>query len=282
MFKLQYENSSGAQIELFGRPFALTSVDGIGGVNAEIQMQKVPYRDGAVPIDTTLDSGHMTLELKIFGKDAGETEKNRRLLASIFNPKLGEGTLKYIRGDEVRIIKAASESVPYFPDGTGNRGATFQKATIYLVCPSPYWESTKMTEEPAFEPLFQFPFEGEFQMGIQRDRRIIVNDGDAPAPIQVEFFGPALNPKIINNTTGEFIKIKQPLEENERMMIDTSDSSVYFIDSLGVVRDVFPWIDMTSTFFDLVIGNNDIEYTADSDIQGAIVNISYSKLYVTV
>src|SRR5699024_6843259 len=161
---------------------------------------------------------------------------------------------------------------------------SFQKALINLSCPNPYWQSPGITEEPAFEPLFEFPFEGEFEMGIQRDRRIINNDGDAPAPIQVEFFGPALNPKIINNTTSEYIKVNQMLEENEKMMIDTTDGikSVFFVDEEGNERNVFNWIDLGSTFFKLEICENDIEYTADSVIQGVNVNIMYNKLYVGV
>ena len=282
MFKLQYENARGEGVELYGRPYQLSIVEGLGEVEAEIQSQRAPYQDGDTLIDVILQPRHMTIELKIHGKDAAETESNRRKFASVFNPKLGLGILKYVRDGEVRIIKVVAESVPSFPDGTTNRQTTFQKALLYLKAPNPYWRSTSITEEPAFEPLFEFPFEGEFEMGMQRDQRIIFNDGDAPAPLQIEFFGPALNPKIINNTTGEFIRIKQELHEGERMMIDTTDSSVFFINVDGEARNVFPWIDLNTTFFKLGIGENDIEYTADSDIQGTIVNISYSKLFTAV
>ncbi|WP_342505861.1 phage tail domain-containing protein [Sporosarcina sp. FSL K6-2383] len=282
LFKLQFENSRGQKIELYDRPFRLSTVEGLGDVGADIQMQKAPYQDGSTLIDTTLESRQMTIELKIHGKDAADTESKRRLFASIFNPKLGIGTLKYIRDNEVKIINAVAESVPFFPDGQTNRKDTFQKALLYLICPSPHWRSPSITEEPAFEPRFRFPTRGPFIMGIQRDRRVIINDGDAPAPVQVEFFGPALNPKIINQTTGEYIKINQELLEDERMIIDTTDSTVYFIDPAGTKRNVFPWIDLSSTFFYLQIGENDIEYTADSDIQGTIVNISYSKLYTAI
>lgn len=282
MFRLQFENSRGQSIELFGSPFRLSKVEGLGEVGADIQSQRSPFQDGDTLVDVLLEPRYMSIELKIYGKDATDTESKRRLFASIFNPKLGSGTLKYVRGSEVKVINAVAESVPSFPDGAGNRGTTYQRAMLFLKAPNPYWHSTAVTEEPAFEPLFEFPFEGTFEMGMQRDQRIINNDGDALAPLKIEFFGPALNPKIINKTTGEFIRIKQELMEDERMMIDTNDSSVYFISSDGSKRNVFPWIDKDTTFFKLQIGENDIEYTADSDIQGAIVNISYSKLYTAV
>ena len=68
------------------------------------------------------------------------------------------------------------------------------------------------------------------------------------------------------------------------MMIDTSDNekSVYFVDDNGDRRNVFNWLDLDSTFFKLEVGENEIEYSADNDIQGAVVNISYSKLYTAV
>lgn len=288
MFELRFTSSKGDSIELFGRPFRLMSVEGLGDVEADNQMQKSPFQDGATYIDAVLETRPITIELKITGNDFEEVTENRRKLSSIFNPRLGVGKLEYI-GSDHKLIGAKSESVPFFPDGSTNRGETFQKALINLTCPNPYWKSILITEEPAFEPKFRFPIPfydnpGKFIMGIQRDQRVIINDGDAPMPLQIEFFGPALNPVIKNNTTGEFIKINQMLEENEKMMVDTTDGkkSVFFVDENGNERDVFNWIDLGSTFFDLVVGENDIEYTADSDIQGAIVNISYSKLYTSV
>ena len=282
MFKLLYTNKSGQSIELYGAPFHLSKVEGIGDVESEIQTQKAPYQDGSTFLDSLLSERHISIELTIRANDNEHLSERRQFFSSVFNPKLGEGTLRYLNGSIIREITAIAEGVPFYPDGSGNRTPRSQKTILNLFCPSPYWRSTRVTEEPAFEPRFRFPTRGPFIMGIQRDQRIINNDGDAPAPMQIEFFGPALNPKIINNTTGEFIRIRQELVEGERMMVDTSDSTVYFIDWEGVERNVFPWIDMNSTFFKLAIGSNDIEYTADSDIQGTIVNISYRKLYNAV
>lgn len=283
MFKLRYTNARGDSIELFERPFRLVSVEGLGEVESDMQMQKAPFQDGSTLIDSVLDVRHPVIDLKITGANHEEVAANRRKLASIFNPKLGIGKLEYI-GKDRKVIGAAAETVPFLPDGNTNRGRTFQKAQINLVCPNPYWRSPTVTEEPAFEPRFHFPIAGPFIMGLQRDRRIIDNDGDAPASLQIEFFGPAENPKIINNSTDEYIKVNQMLEEGERMLIDTTNGSksVFFVDEDGNERNVFNWIDLGSTFFDLQVGENDIEYTADSDVQGAIVNITYNKKYLGV
>jgi hypothetical protein len=285
MQRILFTNSRGQSVELkSSAPFLLQSIDGLGDVDADIQTQKAPFQDGSTYIDSVLQERAISLEIVILAADKPTLLQQRQLLASVFNPKLGQGILRYENGETIREIEAVPDGVPVFPSGKDNRGPTFQKALVNLLCPNPFWKSTEITEEPTFEPLFSFPFEGVFQIGIQRDARIIVNDGDAPAPIQVEFHGPAVNPKITNKTTGEFIKVNQTLQEGEVMKIDTTpgNKSVYFIQPDGTARNVFNWIDLESTFFQLVVGENEIEYSADSDIQGAIVNIRYNKLYNAV
>lgn len=280
---VEFTNSRGDSVR-----FELVSIEGLGDVGANIQQQRAPFQDGSTYLDAILEPRYIEAEFIVRGTDYDEVRANRTSLASVINPKLGLGTLTYYSGDTVRLIDAVAESVPAYADRE-NRGVRWQRGIVTFVAPNPYWKSIGITEEPAFEPRFRFPIPfydnpGKFIMGLQRDQRVIFNDGDAPAPLHVEFFGPAVNPKIINNTTGEFIKIRQTLEEGEKMVIDTADGvkSVFFIDAEGNGRNVFNWIDPDSVFFKLVVGDNDIEYTADNDVQGAIVNISYSKQYVGV
>ncbi len=282
MFKLIYTNSAGESIELFGRPYRLTSVEGLGDVEADVQTQKAPYQDGESLIDTVLEPRYMSVELKIVGDDLSDIERKRRHLAKVFNPKLQLGTLKYIRGDMVRQIKVVAESVPSFPDGSTNRGRTFQKALIFLRAPNPYWQSTRVTEEPAFEPRFRFPIRGPFIMGVQRTDRLIFNDGDAPAPLQVDFYGPADSPYIENKTTGEFIKINKRLEEGEMLKIDTSNASVIFVSSDGEETNVFNWLDLGSTFFELQVGENDITCRCAISNNMKDFDIYYNKFYTAV
>jgi hypothetical protein len=259
-------------------------IEGLGDVVNTIQTQKAPYQDGYTLIDSVLEGRVISFEIYIQGVNDTDISGKRSNLAKVLNPKLGEGLLQITYGSVVRVINAVAEHVPTYPSGKENRGKTHQIGLVNLYCPNPFLRSSAITEEPTFEPLFQFPFEGAFEMGIQRDQRIIVNDGDSPAPLQIEFYGPAVNPIITNNTTAEYIKINQELFEDEFMRVDTTpgNKSVFFVSPDGTERNVFNWIDLNSTFFQLDIGENDIQYSADSDIQGAIVNISYSKLYNAV
>lgn len=289
MFKLQFENSKEQTIELFGHPFRLMKVEGLGDVGADIQMQRSPYQDGSTLIDTVLEPRHMTIELKIYGKDAEETERNRRRFASVFNPKLMTGKLKYVRGNEVKVIDAAAESFPFFPDGRGNRSDTFQKAVLYLICPDPYWRSTTIVEEPmaAFVELFELPSDefwevGEdgdlyFEMGMEGEKRIFEINGDAEVPVHITFNGPSTNPVVRNNTTGEFIKVDRTLEKGDVLVIDTSDA---LVEINGM--DAFPWIDINSSFWKLQIGENEVEYTADAGAEEAELVISWQERFNAV
>lgn len=264
-----------------GSPFVIDGVEGLGDVDAEIQTQKAPFQDGSTYLDAVLNEREIAFSIMIRGTGDTDISQKREQLGRIFNPKLGLGTLRYEYGDIVREIEVVSTHVPSYPKGAENRTAFHQIGLIDLLAPDPYWQTLNLDSEPTFEPLFQFPFEGEFQMGISRDERMIMNEGDQPTPLVVEFYGPAENPTITNETTGEFIKVNQTLLEGEYMRINTADGdkSVVFVDEGGIERNVFNWIDLDSTFFKLQLGENRIAYSADSDIQGAIVNFYYRQRF---
>lgn len=279
---LKYTNSKGESID-FGRssPFVIDGVEGLGDVDADVQTQRAPFQDGSTYLDTVLEEREIAFTVRISGQGDAEISQRREQLARIFNPKLGLGVLEYQYGETKRLIEAVATHIPSFPKGRENRSLHHQIALIDLLAPNPYWKSEGVDVQPTFEPLFQFPFEGEFEMGISRDERLIVNQGDTATPLIIEFFGPAMNPTVTNETTGEFIKINQSLAVGECMRINTSDGekSVAFIDGQGIERNVFNWIDLDSSFFKLIEGENSITYTADSNIQGAVVNFYYQERF---
>src|SRR5690625_107551 len=146
-----FTNKRGASIRL-----ELVSLEGLGDVEADIQTQGAPFQDGTAYIDTVLEPRYMEAEFLVRGADYDEVRSERIALASVLNPKLGLGTLTYYSGDDVRKIEAVAESVPYYPDKE-NRGKRWQRGVVTFIAPNPYWQSTQVTEEPAFEPLFEWP-----------------------------------------------------------------------------------------------------------------------------
>lgn len=282
MRKIIFTNSRGQSIEFYHKPFLIESLTGIGGADTDLQTQKAPYQHGTTFVDQLMDALEPSIEIVITETDLEKIQAYRDEITRVCNPSLGEGLLELEHNGKTVQAHAAIDGSPSFPD---KGDSPFQRCMINFYCPNGFWLSPSIEEEPTFETIFEFPFEGTFEMGIQRDNRIIDNDSDVASPLQIEFYGEAVNPKIENLTTGEYIKVNQTLAENEVMKIDTTpgQKSVVFEDlDTGEQRNVFNWIDLESTFFQLVIGENEIEYTADSDIQGADVNIYWQKQYVGV
>lgn len=275
-------NSRGQTIELSNSlPFLLSRIDGLGDVSADIQLQKSPFQDGATYTDIVLQTKVITLEVSIVGENTNDIQSKRSLIASVFNPKLGEGLLRYENENGVREIAAVVDGIPIFPSGGENRGRTFQKTLITLVCPDPYWKSSQITEEPmaAFVELFEFPFDDYFEMGIEGHTRYFTNDSDTEVPLKITIKGPTSYPTLTNTTTGEFIRVKRTLSADDVLEISTEDGNKYVLLN---GEDAFSWIDIDSVFFKLAIGENEIRYTADAGQESATLTIEWQERYNAV
>src|SRR5699024_11969031 len=73
---------------------------------------------------------------------------------------------------------------------------TFQKASISITCPDPYWKDPQEVTRAlkAYDGKFTFPFEFPVEFGIESDSTIIYNKGDTDAPITISIKGPIRRP----------------------------------------------------------------------------------------
>lgn len=284
MQRIIFTNSRGQSVELkSSAPFLLQSIDGFGDVDADIQTQKAPFQDGSTYIDSVLQERPISLEVVILADKSTLLEK-RQYFASVFNPKLGKGVLRYENGETIREIEAVPEGIPVFPSGRENRGPTFQKALINLICPNPFWMDTNAQNIKLedFVAHFRFPFCFPVRFASRGDSRVVVNDGDVPAPIKVTFRGEAINPKITNLTTGEFIKVNRSIPSGYSLVINTEfgRKEVKIIAPDGVEENAFHYIDLESTFFLLQVGENKLSFITDGGRPE--VYVEYRSRYVGV
>lgn len=282
---MEYTSSNGQTIELYGAPFHLYFFEGIGDVEANIQMQKSPYQDGSTPVDATLNERHIAIELKIRGKNEEDLANKKRQLSSAFNPKSGLGLLRCQSTiDNVKEIYAMSENIPFYPDGPTNRGKDFQKALINLIAPNPYWQDIYPTNIKLedFVSNFRFPFHFPVKFATRGDSRDIINNGDVPTSVQVTFSGEAVNPKITNLTTGEFIKVNRSIPDGYKLIIDTSfgNKRVDIVAPDGVKTNAFHYIDLDSTFFQLDVGENKLTFITEGGQPD--VYVEYRNRYLGV
>lgn len=282
MQKITYTNSRGDSIVLSHRaPFLLSKIDGLGDVEANVQMQKSPFQDGSTHVDTLLEPRYLSLQVSIVGKGREDVSAKREQLARVFNPKLS-GTIVYENGRVSREIKAVPEHVPKYP--SDDRGLTYQISLVNLVCPNPYWQdidptTTKMED---FVSNFHFPFSFPVVFSIRGDKRAFENVGDAPAPVRITFRGNSVNPRITNLTTGEFVQVNRTIPEGFSLVITTgfNDKAVRISGPDGTSTSAMGYIDLNSSFFCLQVGENNLSFTTDGGKPE--VYIEYRNLYLSV
>lgn len=283
--RLIYETSNEQVIEMYSTPYRLYFVEGLGDVESETQMQKSPYQDGSSYIDSILEPRHITIEVNIRAESERELFRLKSKLASAFSPKLGLGTLKCVNENGVKEIYAVPESVPFFPDGSSNRGRLFQKTMINLVAPDPYWRDPKEISRDlkAYEGKFTFPFQFPTVFGIESDTTTLENKGDTRTPIIVEIEGPIRRPLLENLTTGKHMQINAMIEHNQTLIIDTNPRNKRVeIRSENESRKVMGFFDHGGDFWQLIPGENEIRYRADQGIAEAVATVSWQNQYVGI
>lgn len=285
MQKVTFTNAKGQSILIYLKPFFLNNITGLGDVISDNGFQKAPFQDGNTFIGSVLQSRSITIETTIFGENADETLKKRQEFVSIFNPKLGEGVIRYENDSGSWEIKIVIDGVPSFPSGQGNRSETFQRTLVNLSAPNPYWQDPYITSEPltAWIGKFKFPFKFPVKFGERANRVTIVNDGDVETPVLIRFKGPATNPVVTNETTGEFIKVNRILTTHDVLEVNTAFGNKTVEIVTGATRtNVFNYIDQDSKFFSLQTGDNIISFgSADVDSKGSVA-IEYKKRYLGV
>lgn len=284
-----YTNARGQSVDLGDTPpFVLSAIDGLGDVAAINQTQKAPSQDGSTYINSVLDERFITMEVGIVAPSQAELSNTRQFFSSVFNPKLGEGTLTYIFGDKTKEIAAVPEHVPVFPSGADNRIRNIQRAIVSLRCPNPYWTTRKIADQlVVWESGLTFPLRlpTKFASQSESKAKILLNDGDVDTPVNITFNGPATSPiKVINQTTGDFIEVKQSLLADEKLEINTAfgQKRVTKVLADGTKQNAFHHITLGSSFFQLVPGNNLIDYSTGADYERAGVHIIWRNRFLSV
>ncbi|MBO0586113.1 phage tail family protein [Sporosarcina sp. E16_8] len=283
---IKFTNKRGESIifNQIGSPFGLNNFNGLGDVEADVQMSKSPFQDGSTYIDSLLSTRAINFDVTIFGTDDTDISRKRSQLSSVFNPKLGVGLLEYHYGDVVREIYAVPEHVPVFGAGFENRGRRHQKALIDLICPSPFWQDINPTiiKLQDFVGNFFFPISFPASFSIRGDVENLLNAGDVSTPINVTFRGESVNPVITKVATGEFIRINRTIPAEHSLIITTgfNEKSVKIIDPYGVESNAMGYIDLDSTFMSLDVGENKLSFITDGG--SPEVFIEYRNLYLSV
>jgi len=268
----------------------LTHIEGIGHPGATSQKSQGVNQDGADSENSLLEPRVIKLQTTIRTQSREKMYELRRKIFRILSPKTynsktgkkGELLIYYSNDYKKYRIYGKVEDPVDFNDRRNNR----DRATISFYCQDPYWldEEGKDLEIKSVRGGLKFKLALPSAFSSVSFYKEIDNKGDTEVPVQIEYIGPASNPKITNETTGEYIQVNMEIGENEKLLIDTAEGkeTVNLIKPYETV-DVYNKIDLNSTFFKLIIGKNLIKYS--SDIEGAKDRVTikdYTNKYIGV
>ena len=286
MYTITYENERGQSVDFSASPtLKSVSFEGFGELDADIQLQKAPYQDGSRFIDSVLTARSLSIEFLIDGVDYAEVSSVRRQLSRVFNPKL-RGQLTATVAGQPYSIGTIPEHVPNFPSGSGNQGRRYQRGIIDLIAPNPYWQDPQEVSRAlrAYEGKLNIPTTFPIEFGISGDTTILNNEGDVETPITIDIQGPVTNPRVINKTTGKYIRVILSLSANDVLHIDTGDRNKrveIYRDGLAIEKAI-GYLDHNSDFWKLDVGYNEIQYIADAGDGNAIVAIAWHDQYTGI
>lgn len=283
MRKITFENQRGETIEFAYGPLLITSLTGIGEVDADIQGQQAPYQDGDSYIDTLLQPRFIDLEGSILKTNLIEIKQHRQHILRVCNPKLGPGKITLELDGDVKEIHGVLDGTPSLPE----RGQdVWQKFMLTWKCPDPYWQDPNQTSKPlqSYVGNFTLPTMFPFELGVAGSRTELINSGDVPAPVLIEIRGQTTNPQIFNRTTGEYIRINRTIAKGETIFINTHPGNKYveIHDEDGNIQQGFGYLDHDSTLFTLEIGPNVIEHVADAGNPDSLVSVTWQSRYVGI
>ena len=292
--KLTYMNERGESIT-FSRASVyhinFKDVSGLSDIRNAIYSINSMGQDGDTYLGNRIESRDIEIVGHIKERDKAQIQTLRRRLNHVMNPHYA-ATLIYECGDFKRVIGCKVDNAPVY-----NRQVIFERFTIQLLCPNPFWSEEGITREDIalWVGNFEFPvpdgleipmIEG-WQIGFREPSLIVnvLNRGDVRAGLRVEFraIGVVVNPFLLNVDTGEYIKINITMEAGDMLAISTGygEKAVTFQRN-GVVTDAFRYLDVDSSYLQLAVGDNLFRYDASSNLENLEVSIYHNNYYLGV
>ena len=291
---LTFTNKMNQSIEFKGgTSFRLFWITGLDAAPIENRIQKHGFTDGGDYQGSRYEPRVIEMEFGIYADNEDHLRQLKRQLVNTFNSNLGLGTIVHQQDEFPRKIKGKIASGPFFPDGRNNATKRFQRGTLTIVCPDPYWrdvEGEKRTDIATWISNFHLPI-GIPQEGVAIAYRTVSlfvnveNSGQQKTGMIIKFkaLGTVVNPKILNINTQEYIKLNRTLVAGEIITINTNKNEKRVTSEVnGVSTNIFNNWTFGSTFLQLEIGPNVFRYEADQNSDALEVTIYHEDKFVGV
>ena len=254
---------------------------GIESSEYTIETENNNQYDGDTVLNKRIEKRPISIKFE-YPKTIDAADK-REFLIGFFNPKR-TGSIEVDYCGQRRYIEYEVVSLK---DNQETLFGTL-KMLVELICPEPTFKEI-YEDETVIETWingWQWPFSLPFKMRERGPQRLMVhNSGHLATPVQIIFPGPALNPQVINHTIGKFMKINRSLGPYDVLYVNTDfgKKSVEIVRENGQRENAFDYIDIQNKFFELEVGDNDIEFRCDdADLVPQEVRIRYRNRYLGV
>lgn len=281
-----YVNARGESIEWgVDGPHVLERLDGVSGLNALATTSRAPGQDGETWMSSRMPMRTITLTGAVMG--AGDELGTRRSwLMRVTNPRLGPGMLTVTAHRRTRRIAAYVDGAPMMDE---TMGLPWQRYTMSLACPMPYWEddqdSVLYMRRQVGGLRFPLSLPTYFARVNVTQQYLARNLGDVDCPLVMEFAGGAINPSLTNLTTGEAIIINTTIPADHRLIVSTGygdKRAVLHNDLTGEETNAMMHLDLSSVFFALRVGDNYLTYSADVGAAEADVSARWRMRYAGI
>ena len=286
-----YNKSKSITLDTHKTPYVLQERKGLNGLETDIKTFRSIAQSGVSVQASLIRERLVTIKGAIVYDDFTEKEILKKNIYSVFNPAFG-GDMKIVTdaGNEYNIKEVYIEEAPVFTEKLN--GPDIEFFTISFICPNPFILSNEKAISLQNE-VGNFKFDWEIlEQGVTLsdiDANAIKNapnhgDIETPVKITIRARGHMVDPFIINVSTGEAIYINYTLNAGDRIEITTEygNKRVKHFKADETETDIFKFIDIKSSFFQLKLGDNLIKYGAKRSIENMSVDIKYNERYLGV
>lgn len=262
-----------------------------GVAPASFKTAKGYGQDGVTKYSAPLDIRNPRFTASIIGNGLAEIEILKQELDFVMNPK---DTLTLKVNYKTHGTHPESKIIHGSPDQSVDYSTNYKTSNDFLQefkggldCFNPFYTdpADSRIALTSWEGGLTFPFTPPFTLAHRGAPTISVfNDGHVKTPVLIIFTGPAVYPKVTNQTTGEFVAVQKELLEDETLYINTAygEKSIE-IEKNGVRRNGYNYIDQNSFLsFNLAVGDNILEYSnGRTDLTNA-VEVRYRRRYLGI
>lgn len=286
MEKLILKNSNGKQITFsVGSDYHVNikkDVKGLSDASNEIFTQRGLGQYGETVTGFQIGSRLIEINGSFKPTDKNTVSFLRRSLNNALSPEETIEIIYDLDGSQ-RKIKGIAQELKF------ECSSIFYDFYISILCPDPLWREMTQTATSivSWVGAFELPVEITKDWEIGRlDKKLevnVLNRGDVTCGCKIVFYATAslTNPSLKNTETEEYIKLKASLSKGDKLEVTTHyrNKTAYITRANGEKENAIQYLDPSSTFLQLEIGDNLFSYNADSGKSNLEITIYHDNLY---